>query len=58
MAEPNPEQTASILSMITYTFLDQIVLLAYRVPHLSYDQLPPLADYDYTPNLKAKSFPV
>ncbi|KAH9041242.1 hypothetical protein EDB85DRAFT_1921690 [Lactarius pseudohatsudake] len=52
----NPEQTASFLSMMLYTFLDPIVFLAYRVPHLSHDMLPPLADYDYTRNLVQRSF--
>jgi hypothetical protein len=56
--EPNSEQTASILSMVTYSFLDSIVLLAYRVPHLAHDQLPALTDYDYAHNLKSKSFKV
>jgi hypothetical protein len=58
MAVPNPEQTASILSLVLYTFLDPIIFLAYRIPHLSHDQLPPLSDYDYAKHLKAKSFPV
>jgi hypothetical protein len=39
-----------------YTFLDPIVYLAYRVPHLSHDMLPPLADYDYAKNLVKRSF--
>ncbi|KAI0306147.1 hypothetical protein B0F90DRAFT_1814940 [Multifurca ochricompacta] len=52
----NPEQTASRLSMLTYTFIDPIVFMAYRVPHLSNDMLPPLADYDYTKNLVRRSF--
>ncbi|KAF8256886.1 ABC transporter type 1, transmembrane domain-containing protein [Lactarius quietus] len=52
----NPEQTASILSMTLYTFLDPIIFLAYRVPHLSHDMLPPLADYDCTRNLHLDSF--
>ncbi|KAH9041259.1 hypothetical protein EDB85DRAFT_1921835 [Lactarius pseudohatsudake] len=52
----NPEQTASLLSMMLYTFLDPIVFLASRVPHLSHDMLPPLADYDYTRNLVQRSF--
>ena len=39
-----------------YTFLDPIVFLAYRVPHISHDMLPPLADYDYTRNLVKRSF--
>ncbi|KAH9016830.1 hypothetical protein EDB85DRAFT_700652 [Lactarius pseudohatsudake] len=42
--------------MMLYTFLDPIVFLAYRVPHLSHDMLPPLADYDYTRNLVKRSF--
>ncbi|KAI9435350.1 hypothetical protein H4582DRAFT_2112394 [Lactarius indigo] len=52
----NPEQTASLLSMMLYTFLDPIVFLAFRVPHLSHDMLPPLADYDYTKNLHLDTF--
>ncbi|KAH9041238.1 P-loop containing nucleoside triphosphate hydrolase protein [Lactarius pseudohatsudake] len=52
----NPEQTASLLCMMLYTFLDPIVFLAYRVPHLSHDMLPPLADYDYTRNLHLDTF--
>jgi hypothetical protein len=54
----NPEQTASYLSMMIYTFLDPIVFKASRVPHLSHDMLPPLADYDYTKNLVRRSFKV
>lgn len=56
--QPNPEQTASLLSMVTYSFLDPLVFLAYHVPHLAHDQLPPLADYDYIQNLKSASFKV
>ncbi|KAJ7275443.1 hypothetical protein B0H12DRAFT_1199529 [Mycena haematopus] len=58
MPVPNPEQTASIVSTMFYFFLDPIVFLGYRIPHLSHDQLPPLADYDYSTNLKAKNFQV
>ncbi|KAI5991472.1 hypothetical protein EDD15DRAFT_2275310 [Pisolithus albus] len=54
----NPEQTASWLSFSLYTWLDPIVVKAQRVPHLSRDQLPPLADYDYARNLRKRSFPV
>ncbi|KAG6891082.1 hypothetical protein C0995_014172 [Termitomyces sp. Mi166 len=57
MEVPNPEQTASLLSLIVYSFLDPIVFMAYRIPHLSHDQLPPLSDCDYARNLKANSFP-
>lgn len=56
MLVPNPEQTASLVSLWTYFFLDQIIFLAYRIPHLSHDLLPLVADYDYAKNLKAMSF--
>ena len=58
MDTPNAEQTASLFSLLTYSFLDPIVFLANRVPNLKPEQLPPLADYDYTKNLRAHSFPV
>ncbi|KAG1908484.1 uncharacterized protein F5891DRAFT_993333 [Suillus fuscotomentosus] len=54
---PHPEQTSSWLSMALYIWLDPIVFKAYRVPHLSHEELPPLADHDYSRNLKKKSFP-
>jgi hypothetical protein len=54
---PNPEQTASLISLLLWTFLDPTVFLAYRIPHLSHDQLPPIADYDEAKNLVKKSFP-
>ncbi|KAG6919579.1 hypothetical protein DXG01_004242 [Tephrocybe rancida] len=57
MEVANPEQTASLFSLVIYSFLDPIIFLAYKVPHLTHDQLPPLADYDYAKQLKAKSFP-
>ena len=58
MKEPNPEQTASILSLILYTFLDSLVFEAYRVPHLSHERLPAIADYDRTDYLREKAFRV
>jgi hypothetical protein len=36
MPVPNPEQTASIISTVFYFFLDPIVFLGYRIPHLSH----------------------
>ncbi|KAF9553875.1 multidrug resistance-associated ABC transporter [Agrocybe pediades] len=45
-AVPNIEQTASFFSMMTYTYLDHTILLGYKVPHLSVDQLDPLSDRD------------
>ncbi|KAJ6498923.1 P-loop containing nucleoside triphosphate hydrolase protein [Mycena sanguinolenta] len=57
MPVPNPEQTASLWSLVTYFFIDPIIFLGYRVPHLSFDQLPPLSDYDYLENLKKRAWP-
>ncbi|KIJ62235.1 hypothetical protein HYDPIDRAFT_176581 [Hydnomerulius pinastri MD-312] len=54
---PHPEQTASWLSSCLYLWLDPIVFMAQRMDHLSHDKLPPLADYDYSRNLKKRSFP-
>ncbi|KAG8899583.1 hypothetical protein FRC01_010451, partial [Tulasnella sp. 417] len=54
---PNPEQTASILSFITWSFLDPVVLEASRVSHLPYDSLPVLADYDHAEHLMTKGAP-
>ena len=58
MKVPNPEQTASILSLIVYSFLDPLVFEAYRVPHLSHERLPDIADYDHIKYLREKAFPV
>ncbi|KAJ7062926.1 P-loop containing nucleoside triphosphate hydrolase protein, partial [Mycena amicta] len=56
MPVPNAEQTASILSSVFYFFMNPIVKLAYRIPHLPFDQLPPLCDYDTSKVLKARAF--
>ncbi|KAI0774725.1 multidrug resistance-associated ABC transporter [Trametes elegans] len=56
-SEVNPEQTASIVSMSIYTFLDGIIFKAYRMPHLPWQELPPLADYDFAKNLRKRAFP-
>ncbi|KAJ7034289.1 P-loop containing nucleoside triphosphate hydrolase protein [Mycena alexandri] len=56
MPEPNPEQTASPLSLLLFTFLDPVIALAYKLPHLPYDLLPPLADSDSSEHLKKRSF--
>ncbi|KAF8201224.1 P-loop containing nucleoside triphosphate hydrolase protein [Mycena galopus ATCC 62051] len=56
MSVPNPEQTASVLSLVLYFFLDQVIFLAYRLPHLPLEMLPPLADYDYAQHLQIRSF--
>ncbi|KAG8926192.1 hypothetical protein FRC00_003144 [Tulasnella sp. 408] len=54
---PNREQTASILSLITWSFLDPVVLEASRVSHLPYESLPILADYDHAEHLMANGAP-
>ena len=58
MSDPNPEQTASIISLMTYTHLDPVVFLGGKVPHLRADQLLPLADYDYAKYRTEKAFSV
>ncbi|KAE9406408.1 P-loop containing nucleoside triphosphate hydrolase protein [Gymnopus androsaceus JB14] len=56
MPVQNPEQTASIFSLGTFFFLDPVVFEAYRVPHLPFTSLPPLADSDAAKNLKEAHF--
>jgi len=41
-----------------HSFLDPVIFEAYRVPHLSHERLPPLADYDYAKRLTEHAFPV
>ncbi|KAI0824512.1 P-loop containing nucleoside triphosphate hydrolase protein [Trametes gibbosa] len=55
--EPHPEQTASLLSLLTYIYMERLIWLAWRLPRLTYDMLPPLADYDHLKNLVGRSFP-
>nr|GAT46155.1 ATP-binding cassette transporter [Mycena chlorophos] len=57
MPEPNAEQTASLLSLLTFSFLDPVIYEAWKLPHLPYDDLPPLADSDNAANLKKRAFP-
>ncbi|KAL0950661.1 hypothetical protein HGRIS_007447 [Hohenbuehelia grisea] len=55
---PNAEQTCSLFSLLTYSFLDAIIFKAYRVRHMGFDELPPLADYDRATVLRDKAFPL
>ncbi|PCH35560.1 multidrug resistance-associated ABC transporter [Wolfiporia cocos MD-104 SS10] len=48
---PSPEQTASMMSMMLYAWLDPTVSEASRSRHLPLDRFPPLADYDEAQNL-------
>jgi hypothetical protein len=54
----NPEQTASIFSLLTFYFTERLIFKAFKTPHLPYEELPVLADYDQTVSLKEKSFSV
>ncbi|KAF9538671.1 hypothetical protein CPC08DRAFT_824613, partial [Agrocybe pediades] len=56
-AVPNIEQTASLFSMMTHSFLDHTIMLGYKVPHLSVDQLDPLSDRDAAAYRTQKAFP-
>ncbi|KAG8968451.1 hypothetical protein FRC03_007393 [Tulasnella sp. 419] len=53
---PNPEQTASLLSFVSFSFLDSVILQSRKNPHLPYEDLPPLADYDHADHLVKRSF--
>ena len=57
MSLPSPEQTASLFSLATYSFLDGLVWKASKLSHLPVKELPPLADYAHTAKL-VESFPV
>ncbi|KAF8513392.1 hypothetical protein JB92DRAFT_3116459 [Gautieria morchelliformis] len=53
--EVNAEQTASWWSFLSFTFMDPVIFMAARVPHLTYESLPPLADVDRAEHLVATS---
>ncbi|VDB84814.1 unnamed protein product [Peniophora sp. CBMAI 1063] len=55
-AQTNPEQTASALSFLTFTFLDPYIFAAYRQKSLDFERFPALCDYDYAKNLIKRSF--
>ncbi|THU98876.1 hypothetical protein K435DRAFT_856219 [Dendrothele bispora CBS 962.96] len=56
--EPNPEQTASLLSFTLYNFTDPNVFKAWKASkvRLEREDLPPLQDYDQSYNLRAWMF--
>ncbi|EMD39570.1 hypothetical protein CERSUDRAFT_150130 [Gelatoporia subvermispora B] len=55
-ADPTPEQTASILSLLFFFFMDGLVMKAWRTEHLSLEQFLPIADYDTAQNLIKRSY--
>ncbi|KDR83052.1 hypothetical protein GALMADRAFT_57306 [Galerina marginata CBS 339.88] len=56
---PNPpgELTSSWISKLTYVYIGPVILLANKLPHLSYNQLPPLLDVDRADHLTKTAFP-
>ncbi|PPQ71821.1 hypothetical protein CVT26_007735 [Gymnopilus dilepis] len=54
----NPEITASWMSRFTYSYLNPLIALGNRVPHVHHDQLPPLADVDSADFLRKRAFHV
>ncbi|KAF8512318.1 hypothetical protein BU17DRAFT_77408 [Hysterangium stoloniferum] len=56
--QTHPEQTASLASFLTYSYLDPIILKAALTKQFSYDDFPPLADYDHSKYLISTSQPV
>ncbi len=58
MPVTNDEQTCSLFALVVYSYLDPIIFLGGRVPHLRFDQLPPLSDTDFSKHLTSEAFPV
>ncbi|KAG6849305.1 hypothetical protein H0H93_009573 [Arthromyces matolae] len=57
IANANPEQTASPLSLLLFSFLDHTVWKASKLPKLPISELPPLANSDRTNHLVELAFP-
>ncbi|TDL15052.1 P-loop containing nucleoside triphosphate hydrolase protein [Rickenella mellea] len=54
---PNPEDTCSLLSSLTYSFLDPVIFYAYHVPDLTIKDLPPLPRTERSKYIADKNFP-
>ncbi|KAI0633973.1 P-loop containing nucleoside triphosphate hydrolase protein [Trametes polyzona] len=52
---PAPEQTASILSLLTYAYLEPLIWKAWRIPRLTCEMLPPLAEVNQSEYLAERS---
>jgi hypothetical protein len=52
----SPEQTASILSRIFYTFMNSVVMQARQLKHLDTDMLPPRPEMDEIKVLKTRAY--
>lgn len=55
---PNPEQTASIFSLLTFTFMDSTIYKGSRQEHLAFHDLPLICDYDESKHLIKQNYPV
>ncbi|KAF8557389.1 P-loop containing nucleoside triphosphate hydrolase protein [Imleria badia] len=55
--EPHPEQMASWLSLLLYSWLNPLISIAYKSQHLAPDALFPLADYDHVEGLVSRNAP-
>ncbi|KAF8310655.1 ATP-binding cassette transporter [Clavulina sp. PMI_390] len=53
----SPEQTASIISSLLFSYMDPLVIEASKRPHLPFEDLPPVADVDRSRYLRAQTFP-
>lgn len=56
--EASAEQTAPLLSLLLSSYLDPIIQKAYRLPHLPFEDLPPLCDYDSLEELMKRHYQV
>ncbi|TDL21471.1 P-loop containing nucleoside triphosphate hydrolase protein [Rickenella mellea] len=54
---PSPEDTCSLLSSLTYSYLDQIIFYAYSVPNTTIDDLPRLPVSESASILAEKNLP-
>ncbi|KAG8882432.1 hypothetical protein FRB97_008247, partial [Tulasnella sp. 331] len=56
-ADPAPEQTASLLSLTIFTYVDPIVTKGYRQPHVRANELPEIPDYERMGIQAERAFP-
>ncbi|KAI0326495.1 hypothetical protein GY45DRAFT_1285407 [Cubamyces sp. BRFM 1775] len=52
----SPEQIASLGSLLFYGFMEPLIWSAQHLPHLTYDMLSPLANYNRLQNLVGRAF--
>ncbi|OSD04848.1 P-loop containing nucleoside triphosphate hydrolase protein [Trametes coccinea BRFM310] len=56
--QPSAEQTASLFSLLFYTYLESFIWRSRRLSRITYEMLPPLSDYDHLKHLISRMFPV